>query len=101
MTTRTALAAIIRQRYDECPPGKWPMEESLAEFILEHAASVGLAIVPAVAPGGTVPIPLIRTIRIAAHQYCEGTDDPCDVRELHAARVIAEAIVATAEVVRS
>jgi len=39
------LAHLIRQRYDQCPPGKWPTEDSLAEFILEHANGVGLAVV--------------------------------------------------------
>lgn len=45
MSAAEGLAKLIRQRYDECAPGRWPMEDSLAEFILEHAAEVGLAVV--------------------------------------------------------
>lgn len=45
MSTAEALAKLIRQRYDQSPPGKWPMEDSLAEFILEHAGEFGLAVI--------------------------------------------------------
>lgn len=43
-TLKDKLAAVIWQRYDECPPGKWPMEDSLAEFIIEHAESAGFTV---------------------------------------------------------
>lgn len=44
MDTATKLAQVIRQRYDQSPPGKWPMEDSLADFIIEHAEAAGLDI---------------------------------------------------------
>lgn len=45
MSAADALSRLIRARYDECPPGKWPMEDSLAEFILQRAFSYELAVV--------------------------------------------------------
>ncbi len=43
--TISALAGVIRARYNNCPPGRYPMEDSLAEFILKHASEAGLAVV--------------------------------------------------------
>lgn len=42
MTLAEKLAKVIRQRYDESPPGKWPTEDSLAGFIIEHAEGAGI-----------------------------------------------------------
>lgn len=53
MSAAESLAKLIRRRYDECAPGRWPMEDSLAEFILEHAAEVRLAVVELPEPCGT------------------------------------------------
>lgn len=52
-TTVDVLAKIIRQRYDQSPPGKWPTEDSLAEFILEHAVAAGLVIAELPGPDST------------------------------------------------
>lgn len=39
-----ALAAVIRAKYDESAPDRYPTEHVLAEFILEHATDAGFAV---------------------------------------------------------
>lgn len=43
--TISALARVIRARYDQCPPDRYPTEDALAEYIAKHATEEGLAVV--------------------------------------------------------
>lgn len=54
MNVKDALASLIRQRYDQCPPGRWPMEDSLAEYIVENATLVGLVVTVIAEPSAPV-----------------------------------------------
>lgn len=42
MNLAEKLSQVIRQRYDQSPPDKYPMEDSLAEFIIEHSETAGI-----------------------------------------------------------
>lgn len=45
MSAAEVLARVIRERYDQCGQGRWPMENSLADYLLEHLPAAGVAVV--------------------------------------------------------